>query len=147
MRSALLTSLIGDSALAALLTGGIYDGATVGFISRQRTPVAFDVHTELLPCALLRIPTIIPAGPAGTSARLDVSVYLYQRSPGTAALAEAQQRLYALWHRQRISPGSGGAWELRHAMDVLDVDDDTIGASLIISRYSAWIVREPIIVS
>lgn len=137
MRAAILTALRADAAFAAALPGGLFDAAEVGVISRTRTPAAFDATTrELRACALLRLPADQPAGPLPTSARLEATLYLYEPAPGRAGVEAARKRAYAVLHRQRLTPSSGGAWELAHAGDVLDAEDDALAASLIISRFT-----------
>lgn len=140
MRAAILATLRADAALTAALPGGLFDGAEVGEISRTRTPAAFDATTrELRACGLLRLPDETRAGPLPTSARLQVALYLYERAPGRAGAEAARGRAYALLHRALLRPATGGAWELSHAGDVLDVEDAALAASLIISRFVVFI--------
>lgn len=138
MRAVILSTLQADAALMAALSGGIYDAAAVDYISRQATPAAFDASGELRPCGLLRISTDVATGPVRTGARLSFSMYLTQRR-GTAQIETARQRAYALLHRVRLSPASGGAWEIAHADDVLDARDDALDAALIVSRYTVFV--------
>lgn len=138
MRAAILTCLQADAALMAALPGGLFDGAEVGYIARTRTPAAFDATTkELKACALLRMPADQPTGPLPTSARLEATLYYYgpPTEAGRAAIETARLRAYTLLHRVRLAPATGGAWELQHAGDVLDVEDDALKAALIISRF------------
>jgi len=140
MNAAVLTRLQADSALMALLSGGLYDGQTVGEISRVTTPAAFDANGELKPCGLLALSSEVAAGPLPTSSRLGVTLYWYQRA-GADVIDAARLRAYALLHRQRLTPPSGGSWELRYADDVLRRFDEVLRASLIVSRYVVMVRR------
>ena len=41
----IFNALEGDAALAAILTGGLYDGTEINDISRQATPAAYDQYS------------------------------------------------------------------------------------------------------
>ena len=138
MRQAIIDRLAGDAALMATLTGGLH---TKTEISRQSTPAAFDENAELLPCGLLKFETQTPWGPHPHGSRLYFSLLLYQRA-GYDAIEAARARLYQLLHRQKVTPGSGGCWEMRHAGDVPDVEDAALGCSLAISRFVAAVSRQ-----
>jgi hypothetical protein len=137
MRDAIFDVLDGDVTLGATLTGGVYTGVE---ISRQGTPGAFDANGEIEPCGLLRFSTETPIGPHDHSARLFFSVMFYERA-GYTSIEAARARVYALLHRQRVTPGSGGCWEIRHSDDVLDVEDEALGCKLAISRFYAVVNR------
>lgn len=137
MRDAIEAVLTGDGTLMATLTGGVH---TATEISRQDTPSAFDANSEIEPCGLLRFETISPIGPYEHSARLFFSVYLYERS-GYTNIETARARIYTLLHRQRVTPSTGGCWQIEHADDVLDQEDTALGCSLAVSRYYATILR------
>lgn len=139
MREAIYSLLKDDPALRATLTGGLYVSTE---ISRQTTPDAFDDDRELLPCALLKLETETPWGPFRDSARLYFTVLFYQRA-GVEAIEAARQRVYELLHRQAVSPsGGGGCWEVAHAGDVLDAEDQALECSLATSRYVATVNRK-----
>ncbi len=129
MRDTLKDFLTADTALVALLTGGLY---TATEISRQLTPGAFDANGEVLPCALLVLEAEDPVGPYNTSSRLFVVLYLYERQ-GYTTIDAALKRIYTLLHRQRIS--GNGIWEMRHVGDVPDQRDATLNCALALSRY------------
>jgi hypothetical protein len=138
MRDAIYNLLANDTGLRATLTGGLYTSAK---ISRDNTPEAFGDANEILPCALLKLETQTPWGPFQHSARLYFSVMLYQRA-GTEAIEAARKRIYELLHRQKVSPAGGGAcWEVQHAGDVLDAEDQALECSLAVSRYVAVVNR------
>jgi hypothetical protein len=140
VRDAIYDLLSGDATLLATLTGGVYDAAQVGEISRQTTAAAFDANQELLPCALLKLGALTPVGPYVHSARLTVSIYLYELA-GYTNVEVARERIYTLLHRQTVTPAAGGCWEIVHTDDVLDVRDSALNCSLAISRFAATIRR------
>jgi len=137
--SAILAALQGDSTLAGILTGGVYDGAEVTDISRQATPAAYDDYSELKPCAILKPETQTPAGPHPDGSRLFVTLWLYQQS-GSADIDLARVRAYHLLHRATLA-GSDGLWDVRHANDLLGIELQALGVPAIMSRYVATVNR------
>lgn len=138
MRQAIYNTLTADSTLMAILTGGLhYD---VAEINRQSTPAAFDANKEIQPCALLKFTTNSPDGPFDDSAQLFFSLYFYQRA-GVNQIEAALDRVYALLHQQKVTPGSGACWLILHTNDVLDQEDTALRCSLAMSRYMAVINR------
>lgn len=141
MLTAFYNVLTGDSTLTALLTGGIHNAEVVDSISRQNTPNAFDANGELLPCALLKSESVTPWGPHPDSAREYVLLYFYQRF-AYATIRPANQRAYLLLHRTRIATEDGlGLWQIDHANDILDSQDQALGASMLLSRYVVTLQR------
>jgi hypothetical protein len=134
MRAAILSRLRGDSVLAALLPGGIFDAAEVDYVSKHTTPGAFDGNIRVRPCALLRLSGDRPLGPFRTSSQLTATLYLYQRR-GTDAIEPARLRIKQLLHRVRLSPDAGGAWEITSIGDDLGQTDAALDCPLIICRY------------
>jgi hypothetical protein len=137
--AAILQALQADAALAAILTGGLYDGVTVTDISRQATPGAYDANQELLPCGLLKPESQAPTGPHPDGSRLFVTLWLYQQS-GATAIDAARERAYQVLHRSRFLAG-GGLWDVRHANDVLGMEMQALGTPAIMSRYVATVNR------
>lgn len=135
-----ITSLLqGDATVTAALTGGVH---RANEISRQGTPTAYDANGELLPCALVRQESGTPWGPHEHSGRLYVVVVIYQRS-GLATIETARKRVYALLHRQKLTPVDGsGCYEVRWSNDVLDQEDPALGVSMALSRYVATVQRQ-----
>ena len=131
----ILTALQGDTALSAILTGGLYDGTEVNDISRQATPAAYDGYSELLPCAIVKPETQAPAGPHPDGSRLFVTVWFYQQA-GSAAIDLARIRAYHLLHRANLA-GSDGLWDVRHVNDMLGIELQALGVPAIMSRYVA----------
>lgn len=137
MRDAIYDLLNDDATLMATLTGGLHTKAE---ISRQATPTAFDSNDEIQPCGLLKFETQTPWGVHDHSSRLYFSVMLYERS-GYDNIETARGRVYTLLHRQKVSPASGGCWEIRHAGDTPDTEDPALGCSLGVSRFEATVSR------
>ena len=135
----ILAALQGDSQLAGILTGGVYDGAQVGDISRQATPAAYDGNSELKPCAILKPETQAPAGPHPDGSRLFVTLWFYQQN-GSAAIDAGRVRAYQLLHRATLA-GSGGLWDVRHVNDLLGIEMQALGVPAIMSRYVATVNR------
>lgn len=137
MRDAIFDLLSADATLMGTLTGGLH---TETEISRQGTAAAFDANGEIEPCGLLRFETQTPWGPFEDSSRLYFSVMFYERA-GYVSIEAARARVYALLHRVRVCPAAGGCWEIRHADDVLDTEDEALGCKLAVSRFVATISR------
>jgi hypothetical protein len=135
VRADIVTALTGDHTLSGLLTGGVF---AVTEISRQATPGAFDTNGEIKPCALVKLEAEAPTGPYPTSSRQYVLVLFYQLV-GYDVIDPAMAQTYALLHRSKI--GSGGVWEIDHASDVLDLEDQALNCSLSISRYAITRLR------
>lgn len=142
MRRAIYNALHADSALLALLPGGLYDAAEVGEISRQATPAAFNANGELLACALVRYRgqnSLAAGSPYRHGARSTVEVYFYNPPDD-----QARERVYDRLHDVRLSPAGGSDaanWRIEHADDVLAQEDPALKAGLQVSRYQVLIRR------
>lgn len=134
LRETLKQTLEFDTALTALLTGGVYTGVE---ISRQNTPSAFDANLELKPCALLKMATDGPLAPHNFGARTFFSVMFYERD-GYTNIEAAKDRVFDLLHHQKIG---AGVWEIHHTDDVLDTRDDALAAALMVSRFEVIRLR------
>jgi hypothetical protein len=130
VRETVRALLANDATLAVLLTGGVWAATE---ISRQNTPGAFDANGELMPCALVKLESEGPSGPFVTSSRLFVLVMFYERS-GYTAIDAAVARAYTLLHYVKVGTD---VWEMRHAGDVLDLEDQALECSLGMSRFGA----------
>lgn len=137
MKQAVHDRLTGDTQLMALLPGGLH---TTAEISRQATPTAFDANSEIMPCALLKLGSVIPAGPYETSAQQTIEVFFYHPS-GFTALSAVIDRVYQLLHRQRLEPSSGTCWGIQHDNDTPEDEDPALGVPMRRSRYVAFIRR------
>lgn len=131
MRETVKTALENDATLAGVLTGGVWSETE---ISRVETAGAFDANGEVLPCALVREETETPWGPLPTSSRLYLAIYLYQRR-GYDRIDAAMERIFTLLHQQKL--GQAHVWEITHADDVRDQQDQALDCSLGISRFVA----------
>lgn len=142
MIAAILAHLSADPTLLSFVSGGFYDAAEVGVIARETTPAAFDANRELLPCLLIRETDDRPAGPHPFSARIEITLYWYQRLPNATAIDQARRRAYVLLHRQRIVPVGQRAWECRHQIDTPSIPAPELSALLIISRYTTHVRKD-----
>lgn len=125
-----------DATLAAVLTGGVYAQDSVGEISRQNTPGAFDGNAELLPCALVGEGTETPRGPyrhagSGDSVQTPIIIYFYERE-GYVNTSTAMERVLTLLNRQRIGSGT---WRLEYESSIRNQADQTLEASLEMMRF------------
>lgn len=135
MRDEIKAVLTADTTLMALLTGSVHAGVEV---SRQATPAAFDASSkELLPCALVTIESEAPVGPHETSSRQYVVIYFYERT-GYSTIDQALDRVYALLHRDHLG---SGVWEVTHAGDNRDLEDQALQCSMAFSRYAVTRLR------
>lgn len=134
-----ITALLqADTTLNAILTGGVHRAME---ISRQATPTAYDSRRELLPCALVKQETATPWGPHDDSGRLYIVIWFYARSDYTTIEA-ARKRVYELLHRAKLTPNDGsGCYDIRHADDLLDQEEPTLGVPMAMSRYVATVQR------
>lgn len=132
LRDELKTALEADTALMALLTGGIH--TDIEEINRQSAPAAFDETTkEILPCALLKVPLEAPAGPYLDSVRTTVSIYFYQRS-GYAVIDPAMTLTLADLNEKRIGTK---VWNLEYVTGVYQQRDQALDCPLGTLRFSA----------
>lgn len=138
MISQIVTLLTGDSTLMALLTGGAYDGNSVGFISRQNTTAAFDTNGELKPCGLVNTESITPWGEMRYSSRQYVRIWLYQRF-GYGTIDQARQRIYTLLHRTRLNVN--GCYWVELSDETPGLDDPDLSCNLIALRYVVTLQR------
>jgi hypothetical protein len=93
-----------DTALMAILTGGIFTAGQVGIdgITRDAQAAAFDGNGYLLPCALVRQRSEVADNQISdiglVSVGQTVEIYLYQDAPSYAAIDSASARLFGLFH-------------------------------------------------
>jgi hypothetical protein len=137
MRDSIHTVLAADSTLLGYLTGGVHNAGTVGEISRQNTPAAYDANLELLPCALVKGEVDTPAiGPYDDASSTYVVVIFYQRA-ATDQIDPALNRAYTLLHNQKL----GGTWRVWNVGDLLDQEDQALAARMHTSRYQCIRLR------
>jgi len=131
LSSEIKTALQADTALMALLTGGVFND--VEEISRQNTPTAFDSNKEIKPCALIKMPNEVPAGPYKTSVRTAFVIYFYQRS-GYATIASAMALAYADLNEKQIGTH---VWNIEFVSAVHQQRDQALDCPLGSLRFSA----------
>jgi len=130
--------LAADSSLTALVTGGIYAAEDIGEITRQSAPAAFDANKEILPCLLIKVDGEADIPPHRTGSRMMVSIFGYQRS-GHATIVAALDKVYVDLHRQKLS--GQRVWEVRHANDIHDEEDQGLQCSMDVSRFEVYRLR------
>lgn len=117
--------------LMAVLTGGIF--VDVEEISIQKTSSAFDSNKEIKPCALIKVPNEVPAGPYKTSVRTTFVVYLYQRS-GYDKIAAAMVYIYGELNEKKIGTK---VWNIEHVNSVHQQRDQALDCPLGLLRFLA----------
>lgn len=125
------TALQADTALMALLTGGIHAG--IEEINRKSAEGAFDANGEILPTILLKIPLEVPAGPYISSVRTTVTLYFYQRS-GYDVIDQAMSLAFADLNEQRIGTR---VWNLQYENGVYQQRDQALDCPLGTLRFTA----------
>ncbi len=125
------TVLQADVPLMALLTGGVFND--VEEISRQNTAAAFDATTkEIKPCALIKLPNEVPAGPYARSVRTAFVIYVLQRS-GYAVIEPAMGYIFNDVNEKRI----GDIWNIEFVSAVYQQRDQALDCPLGLLRFSA----------
>jgi hypothetical protein len=125
------TALEADTALMALLTGGVH--VEVEEISRQNTPTAFDANKEILPCVLIKHSTETPAGPFLTSVRTIVVIYFYQRQ-GYTVIEPAMGLAFTDLNEKQIG---ANVWNIEYVGAVYQQRDQTLDCPLGSLRFNA----------
>lgn len=119
------TVLEADTALMALLTGGVFDD--VEEISRQNTPGAFDATTkEIKPCALIKLGVETKAGPHARSVRTPVRIYFYQRQ-GYDVIYPAMDLVFDDLNDQQIGER---VWNIEFGSDIKGQRDQALDCAL-----------------
>lgn len=129
VKTAVTQILTGDGTLMALLTGGVYAVAQIA--PGMDAPTPFDEVGRVKPSALVRNEAAASTGPLGSFELGTVLVFFYDYA-GYATIDTAVERAKTLLHGRYLGDG---AYELRHADDVLDQYDDAILAYMHRSRY------------
>lgn len=125
------TVLEANTPLMALLTGGVF--ADVEEISQQKTPGAYDSNKEIKPCALIKVPNEVPAGPYQTSVRTTFVIYVYQRS-GYDKIEPAMGYIYASLNEKKIGTN---VWNIEHVSSVHQQQDQVLHCPLGLLRFMA----------
>lgn len=135
LSDAIKAALENDSALAALLTGGIHND--VEEISRQNTPTAFDADMEIKPCALIKIGTEIPLRGYTTSVQTPLTIYFYQRE-GNSVIEPAIGLAYADLNEEKIG---AGVWSIQYDNSIFQQRDTALDCALGSLRFVAMRLR------
>ena len=125
------TALEADTALMALLTGGIHTG--IEEINRQSAPTAFDANKEIQPCLLIKVPLEAKSGPYLSSVRTTFSMYFYQRS-GYDVIEPAMSLVFADVNEQQIGTH---VWNIEYVGGVYQQRDQALDCPLGTLRFSA----------
>ena len=130
LRDSIKNYLAADTTLMAVLTGGLYAG---GEISRQDTPLAFDVNKEILPCGLVAMETQVPAGPYSNSMRAFFTVTFWQRT-GYTSIDAALDETFVRLHESKIGV-TANLWMVRFAEESADLVDPGLQCPMKYGRY------------
>ena len=125
------TALSADTALMALLTGGVHND--VEEISKQNTAAAFDTNGEIKPCALIKVPTEVPAGPYVRGVRTTFVVYVYQRQ-GYNVIEPAMSYIFTDLNDKQIG---SNVWNIEYVSGVYQQRDQALDCALGLLRFSA----------
>lgn len=131
LQSDIKTALLADTALMAILTGGIH--IDVEEISRQNTPTAFDTNNEIKPCALIKIPNEVPTGPYNSSVRTTFVIYVYERS-GYANINSVMGYIFVDLNYAQIGMN---VWNIEFVSTVYQQRDQALDCPLGSLRFSA----------
>jgi len=131
------TALLADSALVALLTGGIFND--VEEINRTNTPGAFDSTTkELKPCALIKYNTELPLRSGYKRAVNDpFTIYFYQRQ-GYDVIEQAMDLAFDDLNEQKIGTN---VWSIEFDIAVKQQRDLALDCPLGSLRFVAKRLR------
>ena len=154
MIQSVYATLLADPAFTAPLTGGVYEQWRHNELSRQHTPLAFDVDEELLPCALLTADYTEPFHPQGDEVfirmeRQYFSIWFYQRFRYFHIL-QARHRAYKLLHDVHLKPSmfpfnapvqQDKAYRIQHIETTQTEEDGDIDARVIVARFCVMIDR------
>lgn len=125
------TALTADTALMALLTGGVH--VDVEEISFQKTPSAFDTNKEIKPCALIKLPNEVAAGPFVRAVRTTVVIYFYQYS-GYSVIDPAMQKVFDDLNNTQVG---SNVWNIEFTNAVRQQRDQALDCPLGYLRFSA----------
>lgn len=126
-----------NSALMAVLTGGVHQQDEVGEISRQDTPSAFNSSGELKPCALVTERNETPRGGIDHSGvvavQTAVEVYFYERA-GYANIHAAMGMAFPLLRGKKVGSST---WRVEFNNEIKNSEDQALRCPLGVQR---WIV-------
>jgi hypothetical protein len=126
LRVALRSRLASSSALAGILTGGIYPvtDADPNYLSRDTYPAAFDAWGDLLPVALVRDSGSFNIGPYGArGASQVVDILLWQQRGRDSIDAALRDIRRTLEPAAQVTTANLWVYQLRFAGDGPSVRD------------------------
>ena len=130
------TALETDTALMALLTGGIHTG--IEEISRYQPAAAFDANKEILPCALIKEGVEMPLRSGYRRAvNQPFTIYFYQRQ-GYDVIGPAMDLAYNDLNEQKIV---SGVWNIEFDIRVNQQRDTALDCALGSLRFVAKRLR------
>jgi hypothetical protein len=129
------TAMQANTALMAVLTGGVFND--IEEISRQGTPGAFDVNSEIKPTALIKFGTEIPLRSGfGSALQTPLVIYFYQRT-GYDKIEDAMDRTFDLVNKKKI----GRVWSIEFDVRVYQQRDLALDCPLGSLRFVAKRLR------
>lgn len=131
LSASIKTALEADTALMALLTGGVF--ADVEEIGRQLTPAAFDASGEIQPCALIKEGTESKLRPTRRGVQTPVTIYFYQRS-GYDVIDQAMTLAFDDLNEQKIGES---VWNIEHDVTIRQQRDAALDCALGSLRFVA----------
>jgi hypothetical protein len=129
------SALEADTALMALLTGGIHND--VEEISRQNTPGAFDANKEIKPCALIKFGTESKITSLRRGVQTPFTVYFYERQ-GYDAIDAAMSLVFDDLNEAKIGTN---VWNIRFDIAVYQQRDQALDCALESLRFIAVRMR------
>lgn len=141
LRAAVKTAISGDTTLAGILTGGVYD---LRGINRTLTPAAYNSSGALKPCAVVTVEAAVPLGHReGRFEQVFVVVYLYEEEGnGFAGIGPAALRLRSLLHNTTLSTDDGDVHTIVHADSLGDAYDEVLKAEMSYERFVVYRRRD-----
>jgi len=135
LQSDVKTVLTANTALMAILTGGVH--IDVEEINTTNTPTAFDSNDEIKPCALIKLGTEIPTGPFVRGVQTPIIIYFYQRQ-GFASIDPALVKAFDLLNETQTGDG---VWNLQYSNTVFNQRDTALDCALSTLRFIAVRLR------
>lgn len=143
MREAVKAALEADSALNAILTGGIFDAGELDRVGlTPSTPGLYDNQGQLKSCAVIRWRTSDLKEIVANSERRFFEVWLFE-DRGWEDIENAKRRIKALLHRKQVVSANEGLCFMNWAGDLGEfVDDEMGGASADRLRFTIDYTRK-----
>jgi hypothetical protein len=127
--------LSADTALSALIAGGVYRQRTAPEISRQYTPAAFDSARNILPTMMIRLSDSTPIFGGYTGYSVEMR---YWEKWNYTTIEAARERVRCLLHKQIVAVPPDQWVMLSAEYRSGEIEDTAIDYRLLIDRYQ-WI--------